>query len=60
MNIPQILKELSELTTLLELAQTQIRDANADISEAKIIAQGIQLQMGLMTLEVEALESKRS
>lgn len=55
-NIPQILQELAEINQHLSNAKELTMDAMAEIAEAKVMTQSIELQMGLLTLEVESLE----
>ena len=52
MNIPEILRELSEISKSLT-------DAQVEIMEAKSAIVRIQLDMALMSINVEEMENKK-
>lgn len=51
MNIPEILRDLSEITKSLDSAQQNVDDARCLVRE-------IQLEMALMTMRVEEIMDK--
>lgn len=53
MNIPKIIRDLAEITACLERAQD-------DINDAKDMVRSIQMDVALKTIEIEALEAKRT